>query len=161
MEYQTTEEIINLVKDFEGRRILRQKWGHKLFLTVGLYYCLRFSFGEAAKKMREGLHRLNEAHGINDLAKKGYHETLTMFWLINIKQFIETTQSYNLAELANQLVVIYKDESLPFRYYSYELLNSLAARKHHIPPDLDTFHLFVNSAQLLSRTRGEVTLREI
>lgn len=161
MKFQTTEDVIDLVKAFEGRRILKPDWNHRVFLTVSLYYCLRFPFGEAAQKIREGLHSLYEAHGVSNSAKNGYHETLTMFWLINIKQFIETTKNYNLAELANQLVNIYRDEKLPFRYYSRELLNSLAARNHHIPPDLDKYHLFVNSAQLLARTRGEITLRQI
>jgi hypothetical protein len=161
MKFQTAEDVIDLVKAFEGRRILKPDWDHQVFLTVGLYYCLRFSFGEAAQKMRAGLYRLYEAHGIINSAQNGYHETLTMFWLINIKQFVETTKSYNLAELANQLANIYCDEKLPFRYYSRDLLSSTAARKHHIPPDLDKYHLFVNSAQLLSQTRGEVTLKQI
>lgn len=161
MNYQAVEDVVDLVKAFEGRRILKPNWNHQVFLTIGLYYCLRFPFGEAAQKMREGLNSLYEAHGVKKSAKNGYHETLTMFWLINIKQFIETTKSYNLVELTNKLVNIYSDEQLPFRYYSRELLNSLAARNHHIPPDLDKYHLFVNSAQLLARTRGEVALRQI
>lgn len=155
MIYKTTEEVITLVKRFEERALLQTEWTHTAHLTIGLYYCLRFPFGEALNLMRKGIHWLNERYDTGE----GYHETLTVFWMITIKQFVETSKCYNLAELANQITVLYKDKQLPFRYYSRELLSSPAARKQHLPPDLDRFYLFVNSAELASRANGENTLK--
>jgi hypothetical protein len=47
------------------------------------------------------------------------------------------------------------------QYYSRELLNSPAARRHHISPDLDRFYLFVNSAQLINRAKDEIIFNQI
>ncbi len=151
MIYKTTEEVIEIVKAFEGRRILKPDWSHSKQLTIGLYYCLRFPFGRAINLMRDGLIHQDKNYGISNPITSGYHETLTMFWMLTTKQFIETSKSYNLADQANELVSIYKDEKIPLQYYSQELLNSRAARLQHIPPDLDRFYLFVNSARLASR----------
>lgn len=161
MIYKTTEEVIKLVKAFEARAILKKDWTHPKQLTIGLYYCLRFPFGKAINLMREGLSRLDEAYGIENTVANGYNETLTVFWMLTTKQFVETSKCFSLAEQANQLINIYRDEKLPLQYYSKELLNSPAARRQHLPPDLDIFYLFVNSARLVSNNGVEATLSRI
>jgi hypothetical protein len=155
MTYKTTEEVINLVKAFEEGTLPESEWNHSTRLTIRLYYCLRFSFDQALQLMRDGISRLNESYDISIPSSQNHHETLNTFWMIFIKQFVETSKSYNLAELANQLVTIYNDENLPLQYYSAELLASPDACKHHISPDLDRFYLFVNSARLLSSANNK------
>lgn len=158
MIYRTSGEVITLVKRFEERALLKSEWTHTTHLTIGLYYCLRFPFGEAVNLMRKGILRLNERYDIPEAINDGYHETLTVFWMITIKQFAETSKCFSLVELANQLINLYNDPQLPFRYYSRELLSSPAAYKQHLPPDLDRFYLFVNSANMLSKVNNEFTL---
>ena len=60
MAYYTTEEAIELVKAFEQRTLPRSEWTHAALLTVGLYYCLRYSFGTAINLMREGIQAIND-----------------------------------------------------------------------------------------------------
>jgi hypothetical protein len=158
MTYKTTEEVVSLVKAFEGGTLAKSQWTHSAKLTVGLYYCLRFPFGRALTLMRDGIKKLNLASGFSNSVVEGYHETVNTFWMIVIKQFCETSKCYNLAELANQLTAVYKDEELPLQYYSPQLLTSPAARNHHLSPDLDRFYLFVNSACLISRVHAKVAL---
>jgi hypothetical protein len=154
--YNTTEEVVALVKAFEERRLARADWTHAALLTVGLYYCVRFSFGFATNLMRDGICALNDAHGIPNAKASGYHETMTVFWMIVIKQFVEISQSqcHNLAKMANELVAICSDPRLPLEYYSRELLISSEAREEHVQPDLDDLYLFVNLAKLAARTGG-------
>ena len=154
MTHTSVKEVIELVKAFEDGTLPRSRWTHAALLSVGLYYCLRFEFGTATHLVRDGINRLNRAHGIPNTKTIGYHETMTVFWLITIKQFIETSDLYNLADLANQLIAICDDPRLPLEYYSRELLFSVEAREHHVLPDLDEMFLFVNAAKLTARTGG-------
>ena len=148
MIYNNAEEVILLVKAFEERTLSKSEWTHAAYLTIGLYYCLRFPFGVAANLLRDGIYWLNDAHGVSNTKTSGYHETLTVFWLITIKQFIETSQRYSIADLANELILTCGDSNLPFQYYSRELLASPDAREHHLQPDLDRFYLFANLPKL-------------
>lgn len=159
MIYNTTEEVITLIKAFEERTLLKSEWTHAAHLTVGLYYCLRYPFGVAINNMRDGIYWLNDAHGVVNTKTSGYHETLTVFWMITVKQFIENSKCYKLSELANQLIDVCHDANLPFKYYSRELLFSAEAREHHVQPDLDRFYLFVNSSNLTTRLGRESTLK--
>ena len=155
--FKNTLEVIELVEAFEQCKLTKSEWTHAAHLTVGLYYCLRFPFGKAINIMRDGITWLNDSHGLPNTDNSGYHETLTVFWMITIKQFTETSKCVNLADLANQLVTTFSDTDLPLRYYSVELLFSTAARRHHVPPDLDRFYLFSNVAKLATRVGGETS----
>lgn len=141
--FKRTDEIINLVINFQEKKLTRAEWTHEVFLAVALYYCLRFPFGRAIELMRRGLRNLGQSHRTSN----NYNETLTMFWLITIKQFIETSESYSLTDLANELIV-FGNADLPFSYYSWELLFSSDACDNHVQPDLDRFYLFANLAKL-------------
>lgn len=77
--YKTTEEIINLVKAFENQTLLEHERTQAAFLTIGLYYCLRFPFGTAIRKMRNGIYALNYLQVSLETKKESYHETLTVF----------------------------------------------------------------------------------
>jgi hypothetical protein len=155
--YKDTSEIINLVTAFEERTLLKSEWTHATHLTVGLYYCVRYPFGKAINVMRDGIYWLNDAHGIANTNIGGYHETLTIFWLITIRQFIETSKSFKLVDLANGLLEACNDPKLPFRYYSRELLASSEAREQHVQPDLDIFYLFRNTARFSVQTNDVAT----
>ncbi|MFZ1699289.1 MAG: hypothetical protein WBO10_17015 [Pyrinomonadaceae bacterium] len=152
--YNTTGEVVGLVKAFEERTLTKAEWNHAAHLTVGLYYCIRFSFGLATNMLRNGIRALNDAHGVPNTKTSGYHETITVFWMITINQFVETCTYYNLARLANEIVSTFDDPRLPFDYYSSERLFSPEAREHHIQPDLDDYYLIVNSAKVAARVGG-------
>jgi len=154
MAYYTTEEAIELVKAFEQRTLPRSEWTHAALLTVGLYYCLRYSFGTAINLMREGIQAINDIHGIPNTKTSGYHETLTMFWMIVIKQFAGTSGRFSFGELANQLIGICGDPRLPLEYYSLSLLFSAEARERHVLPDLEELYLFVSASKLAAQTGG-------
>lgn len=154
MSYKTAEEVIILIKKFEECTLSKSEWTHEAHLTIGLYYCLRFPFGEVLNCLRSRIRWLNELHGIPNNDTSGYHETLTVFWLMTIKKFLKISRHYNIADLANHLIEICGDRQLPLRYYSRELLFSAIARRHHVLPDLDRFSFSLNSGDFTTRTDG-------
>ncbi len=135
--YKTDEEVIDLVKAFEQRTLLKADWIHGAHLSVGLYYCVKYPFGMARNLMRDGIYWLNDAHCTPNTETSGYHETLTCFWMTTIKEFLRKRDSgESLAVLANDLVATYQDAKLPLQFYSRELLFSTEARMNYVAPDL-------------------------
>ncbi len=135
MIYNTDEEVKRLVKAFEERTLTKDEWTHAAHLTVGLYYCLNYPFAVAKNLMSDGILWLNDAHGTPNTDTSGYHETLTMFWLLTIEEFLGKTKCGSLAETANHLIASC-DTKLPSRFYSREFLFSREARARYVEPDL-------------------------
>ena len=92
MIYKTDEEVKSLVGAFEERTLTKAEWTHAAHLTVGLCYCLNYHFAIAKNLMSDGIYLLNDAHGTLNTDSSGYHETLTMFWLLTIKEFVDNTE---------------------------------------------------------------------
>ena len=137
MKFNDTQEIYSLVKAFENRTMLKSEWTHEAHLVVGLYYCRTRAFAVAKNVMRDGIYWLNDTHGTPNTDDSGYHETLTIFWLKRIWNFLdERSDVLPLAALANELIDLYDDPRLPLSYYSRELLFSTLARHEYFPPDL-------------------------
>lgn len=135
--YKTESDIHSLVRAFEERTLPKSEWTHEAHLTVALYYCFHHPFGTAKNLMRDGIHWLNDSHGTPNTDDSGYHETLTVFWLRAVSDFLkENREIRNLAALANKLVVTFENSKLPMKYYSRELLFSPNARHNYVEPDL-------------------------
>ena len=131
------EDITALVKAFESRTLPKSEWTHAAHLLVGLHYCRSMPFAVAKNIMRDGIHWLNDTHGVPNTDDSGYHETLTVFWLKRIWNFLdERPADTSLVELANQLLERYNDPGLPLRFYSSGVLFSASARHDFVPPDL-------------------------
>jgi hypothetical protein len=135
--FREAAEILDLVRGFDDRTLPHERWTHAAHLTVALWYLLQYDWPEAVARVRTGIKRLNEAHGVVTTRERGYHETLTLFWLRHVRAFLE--RDYNearpLVPLANELIAR-ADRQLPLAYYTRELLFSWEARLGWVEPDL-------------------------
>jgi hypothetical protein len=145
MIFKTDEEVNLLVKAFEERTLPKSEWTHAAHLVVGLYYCYHNPLGVAKNLMSDGICWLNDAHGTPNTETSGYHETLTVFWLRTVADYLEKAGRENgLAALANGLVETVNDTRLPLKYYSRECLFSTEARFNYVAPDLEDFSLSIS-----------------
>lgn len=135
--YRHASEILELLRGFETCALPRERWTHAAHLTVALWHLLQYDWPEAVSRVRAGIKRYNEAHGVLMTREGGYHETLTLFWMRHVRAFLE--RGYNearpLVPLANELVVC-SDKHLPLEHYTRERLFSLEARAAWVEPDL-------------------------
>lgn len=135
--YRRAGEIFDLLRGFETCALPRERWTHAAHLTVALWHLLQYDWPEAVERVRHGIRRYNEAHGVAVTRERGYHETLTLFWLRHVRAFLE--RDYNearpLVPLANELVAC-SDKDLPLAHYTRELLFSWEARTGWVEPDL-------------------------
>ena len=75
--------------------------------------------------------------GIKNTKNSGSHETITIFWVKIIRQYLAINSANNyFVEMANNLVNFYENSALPFEYYSRENLMSSLAQKNWVEADL-------------------------
>ena len=88
-------------------------------------------------RLRQGIKQYNIACGVKNTDAQGYHETITRFYVLIIQKFLRQVERARPIDLlADELIELYGDKSLPFAYYSKDKLFSTAARRGWLEPDL-------------------------
>lgn len=135
--YKTSEEIELLVRDFEACKLPRSQWTHDAHLTVALWYLMNRTAQEAAMSIRSGIIRYNQANGVLMTPTGGYHETMTLFWTCAVSFYLgQASEGRSLLPLANGMLRLFGNRSLPLEYYTRERLMSWRARTSWVEPDL-------------------------
>ena len=135
--YERAAEVEALVRGFLSCTLPWSEWTHAAHLTVALWHLLHYDWEEAVERVREGIKHYNAANGVATTRERGYHETITLFWMRYVRAFLEANynEGCSLASLANALVER-ADRNAPLEHYSRELLFSWEARLAWVEPDL-------------------------
>ena len=132
--YRTDEEVEEVVRRFESCELPPADFNHREHLLVALCYLLRMSEADALERFRARVNAYVAAHGVDPNL---YHETITLFWLKRARAYVERAgPGPGLAETANALAAECGRSRLVFDYYSKELIDSEAARRGWVEPDL-------------------------
>lgn len=133
--YETIEEIEAVVHSFERCEYGVHEFDHSKHMAVAAWYLRHFSFEGALGRMRCSLLRFTEHHGV-----KGYHETITRFWLeLAAGNLLVESAGRSLVEQVNELIRKYGDKNTLFDYYTREVVMSEEARERWVEPDLKQF----------------------
>ncbi len=84
--YQNQQEIEAVVAGFEECTTGKDEFTHLSHLTVAVYYLRNSSPDQAFEKMRAGLFRFLDHHGVG---RAKYNEQLTLAWITLVQGFIE------------------------------------------------------------------------
>ncbi|MCB9761409.1 MAG: hypothetical protein H6739_16320 [Alphaproteobacteria bacterium] len=124
-----------LLKAFEAQAIPLEEWKHRHHVRVAWIYASRHPFGEALRRMREGILALNAANGIAATPEGGYHVTLTIAWMRIVAAAAQTP-----ARDSRDFLVQHPELASPrhiLRYYSVDHVVSEPARLGWVEPDLE------------------------
>lgn len=100
--YHSEQEIVDVVSGFENCTTGKDGFTHISHLTVGAYYLVHTTPEEAFEKMRSGLLRFLDHHGID---RSKYKDRLTHAWIKEIQTVIEQTQPRpSLVEVINVVI---------------------------------------------------------
>lgn len=135
--YNNQSQIDILISQFSNQELSLNEWTHEAHLTVGIWHLLKFSLEEATYLLRSGIIIYNHATGNMNTGSKGYHETITLFWIKVIDSYIKNNQSSNVLSFCNNFLdssVASKDFAMNF--YSKKVLFSPKARAFWVEPDL-------------------------
>ncbi|OZH51357.1 hypothetical protein AFK68_31450 [Hydrocoleum sp. CS-953] len=84
----TSNELENLVREFNNCTLARHNWTHAAHLIIALWYLTNYSESEAINNIRDRIKKYNASLGIPMTKNSGYHETITMFWVKIVQQYV-------------------------------------------------------------------------
>ena len=84
--YQNEQEIDAVVVGFEQCTTGKDEFTHLNHLTIAVYYLRNLTPDQGFEKMRSGLFRFLDHHGVG---RAKYDERLTLLWLTLIQSLIE------------------------------------------------------------------------
>ncbi|MGH9967795.1 MAG: hypothetical protein ACREBG_08145 [Pyrinomonadaceae bacterium] len=133
--YRDSGEIEAVVEGFESCTTPKDDFSHRSHVTVAVYYLHELGELEATERIRAGLLRFLDHHGVG---RAKFHETLTVFWIKSVLGVLEGLDpNLSLLEITNTVVERLGSSQLVFEYYSRERLQSDEARNCYVEPDLN------------------------
>ena len=109
--YKDASEIEEVVAGFEDCTTAKDAFTHLSHLTVATYYLLNSTSAAALEKMRVGLFRFLDHHGVG---RSKYNERVTRAWLEQIQYVIQQSDSEaSLVWLTNAVLEQLGDFRLP------------------------------------------------
>jgi hypothetical protein len=132
--YKHIGEVEAIVNGFESCITSKEDFTHVSHLTVAAYYVHSSNEQEATERMRAGLLRFLDHHGVG---RAKFHESLTIFWIRTVAALVEQLDAdLGLLDVTNAVVESLGDSRLVFEYYSEKLLWADEARNGWVTPDL-------------------------
>ncbi len=120
---------------FSASALTHTEWTHEAHVRTASSFLRRFALDEAHLRLRVGIIRLNERHGLIESSARGYSETLTRAWLVLVAAARQRSGAEGSLELLARCPELL-DRGLALRHYSKERLSSVQARAIFIEPDL-------------------------
>ena len=134
----TATEAKELVHQFEKGTLPKERWTHEAHFVMALWYCCQQPLPQAIEFIKEGIKKYNVSAGGENTDHSGYHETITVFYIRQIINYV--LQNCVDKQFESKLKGLWLQEFLakdfPLTYYSRELLMSKEARRNWLAPDL-------------------------
>jgi hypothetical protein len=124
-----------LFEAFGASALTAAEWTHEAHVRVAYLFLRRHPFDEAHVRMRAGIIRLNERHGLVESGARGYFETLTRVWLTLVAVAARDSGVQTSRDLLDRCPGLL-DRHAPFAYYTRETLSTVRARAIFVEPDL-------------------------
>lgn len=136
------EKIETLVQQFQNSTLPKEAWTHEAHLIVAIWHLNKYAKAESTCLLRAGIIHYNAAVGTKNTPTGGYHETITLFWIWLINEYIENNKGLKTNELViGFLESTYAKKDVFLKYYSKELLFSVDARANWKEPDLSVLSI--------------------
>jgi hypothetical protein len=120
-----------------ARTLPRPEWTHEAHLAACLWLLDERPEIALEQELPGIIRAYNESvGGVND-DTQGYHETLTQLYIRGVRHFAADFSQLGLSLRVNALLASpIGARDWPLRFYSHEVLFSVAARKGWVEPDL-------------------------
>lgn len=143
----TKHDIEHILSGFKDLTLPKAEWTHRAHIVVAAGFLTEFGLQASVPLLREGIKTYNLASGGVNNDVDGYHETVTMFWIIQINAYMQKNkvarlnepfgQGTNVHEWINEMLSNdFTEKNSPFQYYSEVLFCSTKARHNWVEPNL-------------------------
>ncbi len=135
--FENNASIVRIGEALLGRTLPREEWTHEAHLGACTWIIRDRPDIVPEREMCSIISRYNESvGGVND-DSQGYHETITQVYIAAVRAHLaEIADDVSLCDAVNSLLLSERGQrDLPLKYYSKELLFSVAARRGFVHPD--------------------------
>ena len=131
------EDIRAIGTGLLARTLPREAWTHEAHLGACLWLLSERPDIDVDAEIADIIRRFNESvGGVND-DTQGYHDSITRTYVAGVRLFLSETTATGLAARVNAMLLSdVGRRDWPLRFYSRELLFSVAARRGFVAPDL-------------------------
>jgi len=134
--FATAAEVRRLGEGLIACTLKRADWTHEAHLAATLYLVVERPEIDLDAELPGFIRRLNESVGGRNTDTEGYHHTITLTYLVAIRDHASETEGQELCARTNALLLSERGRrDWPLRFYSDERLFSPAARLGFVPPD--------------------------
>ena len=130
-------DIDEIVHGFLNGDLPEPQWTHHAHLVICLYHLMSFEYFDASLRIKLGIISYNESIGLKNTIDRGYHETLTLFWIWAVDAFLVDKKDESIeCNLAALLDSPFSKKYLPFFFYTEEHIFSHEARVKWVESDV-------------------------
>lgn len=132
-------DLRSFLAGFEEGTWPASRWNHATHVAMAACYLREHQPEEALLRIRSGLYRYHLSQGGAHTATSGYHETLTLFWVARITEYLRALPPDTpLLDAVNGATRQFgQQRKLHKSYYSWDIVNDPEARRSWRAPDLD------------------------
>jgi hypothetical protein len=136
--FASDADVAHIGEGLLARSLPKAEWTHEAHLAATTYLLLKRPDIDIDAELPGIIRSYNESVGGVNSDTEGYHETITRVFLRGVRLFLaEADRREPLHELVNELLLSPMGRrDWPFRFYSPDLLFSVEARRHFVPPDV-------------------------
>lgn len=135
--FERDEEIRAIGTGLLALTLPREAWTHEAHLAACLWLLSERPDIDVDAEIARIIRGYNESvGGVND-DRQGYHDSITRAYVAGVRLFLSETAETGLAARVNGLLRSPMGaRDWPLRFYSRDLLFSIAARRRFVEPDL-------------------------
>ena len=115
----------DFIARFEAGTLSKEEWTHEAHLRMAAWYVAEYPPIEAGVRIRTGIRHLNECLGGANTEDAGFHETLTEFWIREVRGHLAAHGTEGLLDLP---------AGLWKRDYRSDLPKNRRARREYLKP---------------------------
>ena len=126
-----------LISCFESCALPKEEWTHATHLKVALWYISQApDMWSASCLLKAGIISHNRSVGTKNTDSKGYHETITMFWVEEINDLYQKHKNLSFEEIYDLLLKTpkFSDKHYIKQFYGNDVLKTPKARAVYIRP---------------------------
>lgn len=132
----TGEALVEMIARFESAELPPERFNHAAHVAVGAWFVWTSGAGGAMDRMRAGLKALNVKHAVPNVVGRGYHETMTRFWVERIAEWIAASRpACGLDAVRGAVEEFGGRGGLWKEYWSYDIVKSAEAKAAWVAPD--------------------------
>ena len=127
-----------LLERFEGAELSEDCWDHRAHVRVAFQYLRRLGLERALPEMRAKIRGFNERIGIPNTDRRGYHETVTVAFLVLIDHAMQGEEAGSKSESSRDFCDRHPEllgSGVLGEFYSNERLGDPEGRRVFLAPD--------------------------